>query len=152
VAYFCDAVEIGAASAPLVFCGDTLFSGGCGRLFEGTPAQMHASLTKLAALPGATRVCCTHEYTLSNLRFALTVEPGNVALQAYAQACKSLREQGLPTLPSSVATERAINPFLRSAEPELQASAQQAPGFVPLEGAGAEINTFAALRHWKNVF
>ncbi|MBK5207493.1 MAG: hydroxyacylglutathione hydrolase, partial [Polaromonas sp.] len=87
---------------PLLFCGDTLFSGGCGRLFEGTPAQMLASLDKLAALPGNTVVCCTHEYTLSNLRFALAVEPGNADLVAYQARCMRLREAGQPTLPTSI--------------------------------------------------
>ena len=89
-------------AAPILFCGDTLFSGGCGRLFEGTPAQMHGSLSRLAALPGATRVCCAHEYTVSNLRFAHAVEPGNAELAAYTAECVATRERGLPTLPSSI--------------------------------------------------
>jgi hydroxyacylglutathione hydrolase len=131
--------------APILFCGDTLFSGGCGRLFEGTPAQMAASLARLSALPGHSRVCCTHEYTLSNLRFALAVEPGNAALAAYTLRCQALRDAGLPTLPSSVAQERAVNPFLRCTEPEVQASART-------HDAAAEdaVSVFAALREWKN--
>lgn len=136
-----------AGEAPILFCGDTLFSGGCGRLFEGTAAQMHASLSRLAALPGDTRVCCAHEYTLSNLRFAHAVEPGNAALNAYIARCEDLRRRGLPTLPSTVANERAVNPFLRSSEPEVCASALG-------QGAAGEdaVSVFAALREWKNVF
>ena len=94
IAYYCAAGD----GAPLLFCGDTLFSGGCGRLFEGTPAQMLASLDALGALPAATRVCCAHEYTESNLKFAQAVEPANAALARYTLACRALRAQGLPTL------------------------------------------------------
>jgi hydroxyacylglutathione hydrolase len=136
-----------AGPAPWLFCGDTLFSGGCGRLFEGTPAQMQHSLTSLAALPGETRVCCAHEYTLSNLRFARTVEPHNRALADYEARCKALRAEGAWTLPSTIATERAINPFLRVSEPEVVASAQ-AHGAV----TGAPTDVLAALREWKNTF
>ena len=143
IAYFCADVD----GAPLLFCGDTLFSGGCGRLFEGTPAQMLASLDTLAALPGATRVCCAHEYTLSNLRFARVVEPGNQALADYLQRCEQLRAQGQPTLPSSMVTERAINPFLRSREPEVVQSVR-----AQAASATDEVAVFAALREWKNNF
>jgi hydroxyacylglutathione hydrolase len=132
---------------PTLFCGDTLFSGGCGRLFEGTPAQMLASLEGFAALPGPTRVCCAHEYTLSNLRFARTVDPHNAALAQYEARCKVLREQGLPTLPSTIATEREINPFLRSHHAEVAAAALR--HHPQAESAFA---AFAALRAWKNVF
>jgi hydroxyacylglutathione hydrolase len=131
----------------LLFCGDTLFSGGCGRLFEGTPAQMHASLARLAALPGDTRVCCAHEYTLSNLRFARAVEPANDALAAYTTWCERQRAQGLTTLPSSIERERAVNPFLRCAEPAVVHSAQQRGA----QGDGA-VPVFAAIRQWKNEF
>ena len=133
--------------APWLFCGDTLFSGGCGRLFEGTPAQMHHSLTQLAALPGETRVCCAHEYTLSNLRFARTVEPDNTALADYETRCKALRAAGAWTLPSTIATERAINPFLRVREPEVVTTARA-------HGAASTAPTdiLAALREWKNTF
>ncbi len=139
--------QVGAATAPLLFCGDTLFSAGCGRLFEGTPAQMSRSLAKLAALPGDTQVCCTHEYTLSNLRFAAAVEPANEARQAYEARCRALREAGRPTLPSSIAIERQINPFLRCTEPAVVAAAQA-------QGATAEdeVSVLAALREWKNRF
>ncbi len=131
---------------PLLFCGDTLFSGGCGRLFEGTPAQMLASLDKLAALPGNTRVCCAHEYTLSNLRFARAVEPDNAALKDYSRQCEALRARQLPTLPSTIAVERDINPFLRSRQPAVtRAVAARA-------AASDEISVFAALREWKNQF
>lgn len=135
------------AGAPLLFCGDTLFSGGCGRLFEGTPAQMLASLDSLAALPGDTRVCCTHEYTLSNLKFALAVEPDNTALQTYTAHCRTLRERGQPTLPTSIALERQINPFLRSREATVK-HAVQAWQTTPDD----DVAVFAALRQWKNEF
>lgn len=134
--------------APLLFCGDTLFSGGCGRLFEGTPAQMLDSLTRLAALPGPTRVCCTHEYTLSNLRFAQAVEPGNAELASYTAHCETLRAQNFPTLPSSIGLEKQINPFLRTGQAAVVQSAQaHAPG-TPRDA----VSVFATLREWKNVF
>ncbi len=143
IAYYCAAVD----SGPMLFCGDTLFSGGCGRLFEGTPPQMLASLQKLAALPGDTRVGCTHEYTLSNLRFALEVEPGNADLVKYQHRCLALREAQTPTLPSTIAMERAINPFLRSNEAEIAASARR------FDAALCDTQgVFATLRTWKNQF
>jgi hydroxyacylglutathione hydrolase len=144
IAYYCEAFE----GRPLLFCGDTLFSGGCGRLFEGTPAQMHQSLEKLASLPGNTRVCCTHEYTLSNLKFAQAVEPGNLELIHYRQRCEELRAQGLPTLPSSIELEKQINPFLRTREP---AVVQAARGHDAAT-APDEVSVFATLRAWKNGF
>jgi hydroxyacylglutathione hydrolase len=136
-----------AEQDPLLFCGDTLFSGGCGRLFEGTPAQMLDSLDRLAALPGATRVCCAHEYTLSNLKFALAVEPDNLALQAYWAQCTELRRQLLPTLPVALLTERAINPFLRSRLASVATPVRQRDRL-----AVDDATTFAALRQWKNDF
>jgi hydroxyacylglutathione hydrolase len=133
--------------APILFCGDTLFSAGCGRLFEGTPAQMLASLDRLAALPGDTRVACTHEYTLSNLKFALAVEPDNAALQAYTMHCQNLRHKGVPTLPTTLTTELEINPFLRSRTANVRKSVlQQAPS------SANDVDFFAALREWKNNF
>lgn len=144
IAFFAADVD----GAPLLFCGDTLFSAGCGRLFEGTPAQMLNSLTRLAALPASTRVCCTHEYTLSNLRFALAVDPENAALLEHASRCQALRERNLPTLPSSIGLERQINPFLRSHEPALAAAAQ---AHDPAASADA-LGVFTTLRAWKNVF
>ena len=136
-----------AGEAPIVFCGDTLFSAGCGRLFEGTPAQMQASLDRLSALPGHTRVCCAHEYTMSNLRFALAVEPANEALAAHAKHCAALRAGNQPTLPSTIEMERRINPFLRAREPAVRAAAQQ-------RGAAEQddVAVFAAIRQWKNEF
>lgn len=145
IAYYCASFE----GAPLLFCGDTLFSGGCGRLFEGTPAQMFASLAKLAALPGTTRVCCTHEYTLSNLKFATAVEPGNSQLIHYRQQCEQRRSRGEPTLPSTIAVENDVNPFLRTREP---AVAQAARGHDPLADPADPVAVFAALRQWKNEF
>src|SRR5262249_43727639 len=102
-----------------LFCGDTLFAGGCGRLFEGTPEQMVDSLAKLSSLPDATQVYCAHEYTLSNLRFAHEVEPGNPALNERIHVEQTKRAQGQPTVPSSIGLEKATNPFLRYREPEI---------------------------------
>ena len=132
---------------PLLFCGDTLFSGGCGRLFEGTPAQMLASLDKLAALPGNTVTCCTHEYTLGNLRFATAVDPDNRALAAYQTHSENLRQLHLPTLPTSIAQELLINPFLRTRQPALISSARHFDA-----AAHDDVSIFAALRQWKNQF
>jgi len=131
---------------PLLFCGDTLFSGGCGRLFEGTPAQMLASLDALAALPPDTRVCCAHEYTLSNLRFALAVEPDNADLQHYQRECEQRRAAGEPTLPSTLGLERRINPFLRTREPAVVRAAHAFNGAPEND----EVAVFAAIRQWKN--
>ena len=143
IAFF---TEDGGAE-PMLFCGDTLFSGGCGRLFEGTPAQMHHSLSRLASLPGATRVCCGHEYTLSNLKFARAVEPKNHDLADYNVWCEAQRAINEPTLPSSIATERLVNPFLRCAEPGVALVAQT-------RGATSAdpVAVLAALRQWKNEF
>lgn len=144
IAYYTPTMD----GAPLLFCGDTLFSGGCGRLFEGTPAQMLDSLTRLAALPADTRVCCTHEYTLSNLKFARAIEPDNAALAAYVAHCQAQRAQNFPTLPSSIGLEKQINPFLRTGEP---AVVQSALAHEPGRPADA-VSVFATLREWKNVF
>lgn len=144
VAYYCS----DAGGRPLLFCGDTLFSGGCGRLFEGTPAQMLASLDKLAALPGATRVCCTHEYTLSNLKFARAVEPGNAELIQYQQRCEELRARNQPTLPSSIEQEKLVNPFLRTRLPGVAQAARAHDTATSPD----EVGVFATLRHWKNQF
>lgn len=145
IAYYAPDVN----GAPVLFCGDTLFSGGCGRLFEGTPAQMQASLDTLAALPGDTRVCCAHEYTLSNLKFARAVEPGNGTLRQYTRDCEALRQQGRPTLPSRLATERDINPFLRTRQPTVAQAARAFDAQVDPQDAVAVL---AALRQWKNEF
>ena len=135
------------ADAPALFCGDTLFAAGCGRIFEGTPATMWTSLQKLAALDPATRVFCAHEYTLANLRFAAAVEPANVALAQRHARDAALRDRGRPTVPSTIADELATNPFLRAGEPAVRAAAEAHAGHR-LDGAVA---VFAALRAWKNV-
>lgn len=132
----------------IVFCGDTLFSAGCGRLFEGTAAQMYASLAKLAALPDSTAVCCGHEYTVANLRFAGVVEPGNREIQIFAAEAAERRRQGLPTLPSSMARERQVNPFLRCREPAVLAAAERHAG-RPLHDP---VEVFAVIRRWKDSF
>lgn len=131
-----------------LFCGDTLFAGGCGRLFEGSPQQMAASLTKLAALPEQTQVFCAHEYTLSNLRFAAAVEPGNAALQDRIVNEQARRDAGQPTVPSTIGIEKATNPFLRFRESAI-ADQLLATGHV---SSREPIAVFAALREWKNVF
>lgn len=133
----------------LLFCGDTLFSAGCGRLFEGSPAQMRVSLQRLAALPGSTRVCCGHEYTESNLRFAQAVEPGNADVRAHAEQVRALRAQGRPSVPSRIDLELRINPFLRVDEPTIRAQLEHERKLEP----GADIDrAFAALRLWKDEF
>ena len=131
-----------------LFCGDTLFSAGCGRLFGGTPAQMTASLERLAALPPQTQVFAAHEYTLANLRFAAAVEPDNAALHAYAERCRELRGRGQPTLPSTLATELAVNPFLRTRTPTVRAAVAAHVGTMPPNN----VAVFAALRRWKDEF
>jgi hydroxyacylglutathione hydrolase len=127
-----------------LFCGDTLFALGCGRLFEGTPQEMWKSLTSLRDLPGDTRVYCAHEYTQTNARFALTVEPDNEALKAIAKRVEVRRAKGLPTVPSLMADEQAANPFLRADQDELQRA-------MGLENADP-VSVFAEIRHRKDVF
>lgn len=131
-----------------VFTGDTLFLAGCGRLFEGTPAQMHTSLARLAALPDATRVYCGHEYAAANLRFAAAVEPGNEAVQARARAVEQARAQGAPSVPGTMTEERATNPFLRAHVPAVAAAARAAEPAA----SDTEVEVFAALRRWKDRF
>lgn len=143
IAYYAEV----SGDAPLLFCGDTLFSAGCGRLFEGTPAQMLDSLTHLAHLPDATRVCCAHEYTLSSLRFALTVEPDNTDTLAYQARAKQLRAGNVPTLPSTIGLEKAVNPFLRSHLAHVASAVQQMDA-----KAQDPVAVFAALRTWKDQF
>ncbi len=159
-----DTVEVGTAVAQVIatpghtrghiaywfpqeralFCGDTLFALGCGRLFEGTPQQMWDSLQKLRALPDDTRVYCGHEYTQSNARFALTIEPGNADLQARARGVVETRRRGEPTIPSLLGDEKRTNPFLRADQPELHAAAGL-PG-------GDPVGAFAAVRSRKDAF
>ena len=131
-----------------LFCGDTLFSGGCGRLFEGTPAQMLGSLDALQRLPPDTAVYCAHEYTASNLRFALAVEPVNADLVAHADLVRDLRAHGRPTVPSTLGLERRINPFLRTRLPTVRAAAERHAG-RPL---ATDADVFATVRQWKNEF
>ncbi len=132
----------------LLFCGDTLFGCGCGRLFEGTAEQMWNSLCKLAALPGGTRVYCAHEYTQSNIRFALAVEPGNAALQMRAERVAQLRSSGQATVPFTLAEELQTNPFLRSVQAGVAASAERHSG----ARLSSPAEVFAVLREWKNDF
>lgn len=132
----------------VVFCGDTLFSLGCGRMFEGTPAQFLTSLDRLSALPADTRLFCTHEYTLANARYALAVDPSNDALKARVANAQRQRQAGVPTLPTTIADECACNPFLRTRASALQQAAEQRSGRAQL--APAEV--FATLRAWKDVY
>jgi len=131
-----------------LFCGDTLFAGGCGRLFEGSAAQLHTSLKRLARLPGTTRIYCAHEYTQANLRFAIEVDPDNVDLQQRIEQVAGLRARGLPSLPSSLAGECRTNPFLRCAATRIRAAAERHAGH-PL---ASEVEVFAELRSWKDQF
>ncbi|MCB1938741.1 MAG: hydroxyacylglutathione hydrolase [Rhodocyclaceae bacterium] len=131
-----------------LFCGDTLFSAGCGRLFDGTAAQLFASLTKLAALPDDTQVYCTHEYTLANLAFASAAEPHNPARDAWLETCRRLRSNGQPTLPTTIGREKAVNPFLRVAQASVAAGLTAHLGSAPADAQGR----FTRLREWKNTF
>ncbi len=131
-----------------LFCGDTLFSAGCGRLFEGTAEQMNRSLGRLKTLPADTRVFCGHEYTVANLLFARAVEPENSSIRSYLETARSLRSSGRPTLPSNLALEIAVNPFLRCQEAAVREAAQQHAGH-PLQ---TEVEVFAAVRRWKDGF
>ncbi|HEY0960837.1 MAG TPA: hydroxyacylglutathione hydrolase [Pseudomonadales bacterium] len=135
-------------AGPVLFCGDTLFAAGCGRMFEGTPPMMHDSLRKLADLAPDTQVYCAHEYTLSNLRFAAAVMPDNADVQARIALDSATRERGQPTVPSSIGVERRTNPFLRAAEPAVIAAAQRhQPG-----SANDPATVFGVLRRWKDGF
>lgn len=131
-----------------LFCGDTLFSLGCGRMFEGTAAQMLASLRRLAALPAQTLVCCGHEYTLANAVFARLVDPTNAALQRRQQEALDMRSSSRPTVPTALASELQCNPFLRTAAPEIQQAVAAFAGQVPAD----EVEVFAGLRRWKDGF
>ncbi|MBC8007200.1 MAG: hydroxyacylglutathione hydrolase [Prolixibacteraceae bacterium] len=139
IAYYGDGV---------LFCGDTLFSCGCGRLFEGTAAQMHSSLSKLAALPGNTLVYCAHEYTLSNLRFARAADPDNAAIDEREAHAREALAGGIPSLPSTIESELAVNPFLRAGSPVVNASASRYCG----HGLTNPVEVFTMLRRWKDGF
>ncbi|MBQ0834479.1 hydroxyacylglutathione hydrolase [Marinobacter sp.] len=148
IAFFTD-VEI--AGHPALFCGDTLFVIGCGRLFEGTPGQMMESLKSLRELPGNTAVYCAHEYTLANLRFARSWLPDDSKLEAFERQCKERREAGEPTVPSILADEKQLNPFLRWDDPAVVAVAKQ---YCTEQGLAADSDSaiFAAIRHGKDNF
>jgi hydroxyacylglutathione hydrolase len=131
-----------------LFCGDTLFSAGCGRMFEGTPEQMNASLNRLRELPPETQVFCGHEYTAANLRFALTVEPVNSAALEYQESVQRIRAAGEPSLPSTLSLEIRVNPFLRCDKPTVRAAAETHAGKILEEPA----EVFGVLRAWKDQF
>jgi hydroxyacylglutathione hydrolase len=131
-----------------LFCGDTLFSAGCGRMFEGTPKQMNASLNRLRELPPETQVFCGHEYTAANLRFALTVEPANSAALEYQESVGRRRAAGDPTLPSTLSLEIRVNPFLRCDKATVRTAAETHSGKTLLE----PYEVFAVLRAWKDQF
>lgn len=135
-------------NAHVLFCGDTLFSLGCGRLFEGSPEQMLNSLDRLASLPNELQVCCSHEYTANNALFATQVEPENKQLHEYVQTISILRKQGLPSLPSTIQREKNCNPFLRVDYPESQVGLQQHLGTMP----SSRLERFTELRRWKDRF
>lgn len=145
IAYFCEDKN---RKDPILFCGDTLFAAGCGRLFEGTPEMMHESLGKLSTLPANTKVYCTHEYTMANLQFAIAADAENPALLERIELEKEKRADNRPTLPSSIELELATNPFLRCKEAAIQKSTQTQSGLIP----NNEVEVFAALRAWKDSF
>ncbi|MDY0330343.1 MAG: hydroxyacylglutathione hydrolase [Thiomonas sp.] len=146
IAYVASALQGDQPAA--LFCGDTLFSAGCGRLFEGTPGQMHGSLNKLSQLPENTTVNCAHEYTLSNLQFARAADPLNEAVVAHQKRCLALRAEGLPTLPSHIGLEKQINPFLRTDQPGVLQALERLRGEKPRDA----VQALAWLREWKNDF
>lgn len=148
IAFYLPEVPLEQGVQSVLFCGDTLFSAGCGRLFEGTPEQMLQSLDALAQLPGNTLVCAAHEYTLSNLRFARAVEPLNAAIEAAVIDTEALRQQGLPSLPSVLQREKEINPFLRSRLASVRQAVQAQTESVCVSDA----QWFAGLRAWKDRF
>lgn len=139
VAYYCK---------PYLFCGDTLFTNGCGRIFEGTAEEMLSSLKKLMALPDDTLIYCGHEYTLSNIKFAMHIEPNNLELQNRFENTKRLRSQNKSTVPSTLALEKATNPFLRCDQSVVIQAASDHAG----KKLNSEVDIFAQLREWKNVF
>lgn len=132
----------------MLFCGDTLFAAGCGRLFEGTPRQMYDSLTRLSRLPDDTLVYCGHEYTLSNIRFARAAEPDNGRLPELEARMQALRDRDQPTLPSTIGQEKATNPFLRVIEPGIIATASARAG----KKLSDPVSVLATIRDWKNNF
>lgn len=146
IAYYLEASKFNPT--PRLLCGDTLFASGCGRLFEGTPEQMSASLKKFASLPSETLVCCAHEYTQSNVRFSLVVEEGNQDLNQWAQKVSQLRQQNQPTVPTTIGHELLVNPFLRCDQPSVIKAASQ----FAQKDLKDPVEVFAAIRSWKDVF
>lgn len=146
IAYYLESSKFNPT--PRLFCGDTLFASGCGRLFEGTPEQMNASLKKLSSLPSETLVYCAHEYTQSNVRFALAVEEGNKDLSQWAQKVSQLRQQNRPTVPTTIGHELLVNPFLRCEQPSVIKAASQ----FAQKDLKDPVEVFAAVRSWKDVF
>ena len=132
----------------MLFCGDTLFAGGCGRVFEGTMSQMYNSLMKLATLPGSTRVYCAHEYTLANLDFALAVEPNNIELQQFMASARATRSKGMSTIPTNIAQEKETNPFLRCQQAGVIQAAEKRSG----QSLSDPVAVFTSIREWKNSF
>jgi len=146
IAYWCEAAQA-------LFCGDTLFAAGCGRLFEGTPLQMWQSLKKIASLPDPTRIYCAHEYTEANLRFARAVEPDNTDIARQQTQVRALRLAGQPSVPTSLGQERKTNPFLRASLPSVQSAVLKHPQRMEAEKILPEpVQTFARLRAWKDHF
>lgn len=143
-----DHIALYCASDAILFCGDTLFAGGCGRVFEGNPDMMHQSLAKLAALPGSTRVYCAHEYTLANLNFAMAVDKSNPHLQQRFKDDQANRDKGVPTVPSMLTLELLTNPFLRCSNEAIIAAAAQHSGTAPAQPE----QVFAVIRGWKDEF
>lgn len=133
---------------PQLFCGDTLFLAGCGRLFEGTAEQMYKAMDYFASLPEETEVYCTHEYSLANLKFAKAVDPNNPATLNAIDHCTFLRAQGVPTLPSTIGAERSFNPYMRVSDPLVKASAEKHVG----RGLHSEVEVLSVIREWKNSF
>jgi len=144
IAYLCESPE----AEPILFCGDTLFAGGCGRLFEGSAEQMHHSLNKLKECSDNTRVYCAHEYTLANLAFALAVEPDNKTLIQRIAAAKKTREANRPTVPTTIGLEKATNPFMRSEIESIKNAAEKHSG----QNFCQDSEVFGAIRHWKDNF
>lgn len=136
----------------LIFCGDTLFSGGCGRIFEGTAQQMLLALSKIASLPDNTKVYCAHEYTQSNLHFAKAVEPNNKSLSLYIDQVNTLRKNNQSTIPTTIQLEKSINPFLRSAHDEVIHSALAFDKSLKNKEIVNDLDVFTAIREWKNIF
>jgi hydroxyacylglutathione hydrolase len=147
IAYVADTAH-NPGETPKLFCGDTLFASGCGRLFEGTPTQMSSSLAKFLSLPEDSLVYCTHEYTLSNIRFALAVEPQNVNLQAWAKEAQQLRDRNQPTVPTNIAHEKRVNPFMRCDQEPVLAAAENVIGKKLITPA----EVLAVVRAWKDRF